>query len=109
MSSACSEPAERVVSRFPLASLEPAFYTCTMVVKLKPETESRLQQLAATTGREPSELVEDAMAGYLAELTEVRTTLNNRYDQIKTGSVDPLSGDEAFKLLRQKSEDRRRK
>jgi predicted transcriptional regulator len=38
-----------------------------MVVKLKPETESRLQQLAATIGREPAELVEDAMAGYLAE------------------------------------------
>jgi predicted DNA-binding protein len=28
-----------------------------MVVKLRPETESRLQQLAATTGREPAELV----------------------------------------------------
>jgi predicted DNA-binding protein len=42
-----------------------------MVVKLKPETESRLQRLAAKTGREPAELVEDAMAGYLAELAEL--------------------------------------
>ena len=80
-----------------------------MVVKLKPETESRLQQLAATTGREPAELVEDAMAGYLAELAEVRTTLNSRYDQIKTGSVKPLPGDEVFESLRSKSKDRRRK
>jgi predicted transcriptional regulator len=37
-----------------------------MVVRLKPETESRLQELAITTGRAPEELVEDAMAGYLA-------------------------------------------
>jgi predicted DNA-binding protein len=80
-----------------------------MVVKLKPETESRLKQLAATTGREPAELVEDAMAGYLAELAEVRSELDNRYDQIKTGSVKPLSGDEAFDSLRSKSADRRRK
>jgi predicted DNA-binding protein len=80
-----------------------------MVVKLKPETESRLQELAATTGREPAELVEDAMAGYLAELAEVRTTLDNRYDQIKSGSVKPLSGEDAFGLLRSNSEDRRGK
>ena len=80
-----------------------------MVVKLKPETESRLQQLAATTGREPAELVEDAMVGYLAELAEVRNTLDNRYEQIKSGTTKPLSGEDAFDLLRRKSEDRRRK
>ncbi|HET7107850.1 MAG TPA: hypothetical protein VFI38_13650 [Candidatus Acidoferrum sp.] len=80
-----------------------------MVVKLKPETESRLHQLAATTGREPSELVEDAMAGYLAELSAVRTTLDSRYDEIKSCAVKPLSGEEAFESLRRSSEDRRRK
>jgi predicted DNA-binding protein len=64
-----------------------------MVVKLKPETESRLKQLAATTGREPAELVEDAMAGYLTELVEVRTTLDGRYDQIKSGLVKAISCD----------------
>ncbi len=51
-----------------------------MVVHLKPETESRLQELAATTGRAPDELVEDAMTGYLAELTHVRAKLDSRYD-----------------------------
>jgi predicted DNA-binding protein len=49
-----------------------------MVVKLKPETESRLQQLAVTTGRAPAELVEDAMAGCLAELADMRAMLDNR-------------------------------
>ncbi len=79
-----------------------------MVVHLKPETESRLQELAATTGRAPDELVEDAMAGYLAELAQVRRTLDERYDDIQGGRVQPVDGEEAFKRLRQKSENSRR-
>lgn len=78
-----------------------------MVVHLKPETESRLQELAATTGRAPDELVEDAMTGYLAELTQVRNILDGRYDDIKSGQVQPIAGEEAFRRLRQKSRDRR--
>lgn len=73
-----------------------------MVVHLKPETESRLQELAATTGRAPDELVEDAMAGYLAELAQVRSALDERYDDIRGGRVQPVDGEEAFKRLRQK-------
>jgi predicted transcriptional regulator len=79
-----------------------------MVVRLKPETESKLQELAATTGRQPDELVEDAMAGYLAELAEVRKMLDNRYDDLKSGRVAPIDGQEAIDRLRRKSEHRRR-
>jgi predicted transcriptional regulator len=79
-----------------------------MVVRLKPETESRLQELAATTGRAPDELIEDAMSGYLAELTQLRNTLDGRYDEIKSGRVKPVDGEAAFNELRQKSKDRRR-
>jgi predicted transcriptional regulator len=78
-----------------------------MVVRLKPETESRLQELAATSGRAPDELVEDAMAGYLAELAQVRNMLDRRYKDIKSGRVEPVDGEEAFNQLRRKSEDRR--
>lgn len=78
-----------------------------IVVHLKPETESRLQELAATTGRAPGDLVEDAMSGYLAELTEVRNMLDGRYDDIKTGRVQPIDGEDAFARIRQKSQDRR--
>ena len=78
-----------------------------MVVHLKPETESRLQELAAATGRAPDELVEDAMAAYLAELTQVRSMLDGRYDDIKSGRVQPVDGEEAFGRLRQRSQDRR--
>jgi predicted transcriptional regulator len=79
-----------------------------MVVRLKPETESLLQQLAATTGRAPEELLEDAMAGYTAELAQMRQTLDTRYDEYKSGEVVPLDGEEAFERLRQKSQERRR-
>jgi len=79
-----------------------------MVVHLKPETESRLKELAATTGRAPEDLVEDAMSGYLAELTEVRKTLDSRYDDIKSGRVAPIDGEDAFARLRRISQDRHR-
>ena len=79
-----------------------------MVVHLKPETESRLQELAATTGRAPDELVEDAMAGYLAELAQLRGTLDRRYDEIKSGRVKSVDGEAAFKRIRQRGQDRRR-
>lgn len=78
-----------------------------MAVHLKPETEARLQELAAATGRAPEELVEDAMSGYLAELTQVRNMLDGRYDEVKSGRVRPIDGEEAFARLRQKSQDRR--
>ena len=78
-----------------------------MLVHLKPETESRLQELAATTGRAPDELVEDAMAGYLSELAQVRGILEGRYDEIKNGRVKPIDGEDAFLRLRNKSKDRR--
>ncbi len=48
------------------------------------------------------------MAGYLAELAVVRNTLDSRFDQIKTGSVNPMLGKEAFERLRRNSEDRLR-
>ena len=78
-----------------------------MVVHLKPETESRLQELAVASGRPPDDLVEDAMAGYLAELVQVRKMLDGRYDEIRIGRVKPIDGEEAFNRLRRKSEDRR--
>ncbi len=79
-----------------------------MAVNLKPETESRLQELSAATGRPPEELIEDAMAGYLAELAQVREMLDTRYDDWKGGRAKPIDGEEAFNRIRGKSEDRRR-
>jgi len=78
-----------------------------MVVHLKPETESRLRELSATTGRAPEDLVEDAMSGYLEELTQTRKMFDSRYDEIKSGQVTPIAGEEAFNRMRRKSQERR--
>jgi predicted DNA-binding protein len=79
-----------------------------MEVRLKPETESRLQELAAQTGRAPDELVEDAMVGYLQELAHTRKMLDSRYDEVKSGRVKPVDGEAFFESLRHKSELRRK-
>jgi predicted DNA-binding protein len=75
-----------------------------MEVRLKPETESRLNELATQSGRPTDELVEDAMAGYLAEVAEVRDMLDSRYDDIKSGRVKAIDGETFFEDLRQREE-----
>jgi hypothetical protein len=47
------------------------------------------------------------MAGYFLELSQVRQMLDARYDDIKSGKVKPIDGEEAFSQLRQKSLARR--
>jgi predicted transcriptional regulator len=78
-----------------------------MEVNFRPETESRLQELAQQTGRAPNDLIEDAMAGYLKELGEVRQMLDGRYDDLKSGRVKAVEGETAFAELRRKSQKRR--
>ena len=78
-----------------------------MEVNFRPETESRLQELARQTGRAPDDLIEDAIAGYLKELGGTREMLDSRYDDLKNGGVTPLDGDIAFADLRRKSQERR--
>lgn len=76
-----------------------------MEVHFKPETESRLQELASKSGRPTDELIEDAMAGYLAEAAEVRHMLDKRYDDVKSGWVKPIDGEAFFDNLRQREDE----
>jgi predicted DNA-binding protein len=73
-----------------------------MEVHLKPETESRLNELASRSGLPTDDLMEDAMAGYLQEVTEVRQMLDSRYDDIKSGKVQLLDGEACFEALQQR-------
>jgi len=73
-----------------------------MEVHLTPDLEAKLNQLSAQTGRAQEELVQDAMAGYFAELSQVCNMLDSRLDEIKDGKVDPIDGEEAFARLRKK-------
>ena len=76
-----------------------------MEIHFTPETESRLNELAAKTGRPTDALVEDALAGYLEELAGVRNMLDSRYDDIKSGRVKPIDGETFFESLRQREEE----
>lgn len=78
-----------------------------MELQVSPETAKKLNDLAASSGRAPEEIVEDALAGYLLEVASVRQTLESRYDDLKSGRVAPIDGEEAFRRLREKSERRR--
>ena len=67
-----------------------------MEVHFTPDIEAQLDQLATETGRAKDEFVQDAMAGYFDELARVRETLNTRYDEIKSGKVQLIDGEEAL-------------
>jgi hypothetical protein len=73
-----------------------------MEVNLRPETESQIQELAAKAGRAPEDLIEDLVEGYLQEALKTREMLDGRYDDIKSGRVKPIDGEEAFAELRRK-------
>jgi predicted DNA-binding protein len=78
-----------------------------MEVHLSPELEAKLNHVVKETGRAVDDLVEDAMAGYLEELSQVRTTLDDRFDDIRSGRVKPIDGESFFENLGRKSQERR--
>ena len=78
-----------------------------MEINLNPDVEKKLNDLAAQSGLEPDQLLQDALAGYLDELTRTRDTLNSRYDDLKSGRVKAIDGEEAFTRLKANTEAQR--
>ncbi len=76
-----------------------------MEVHFTSETEKKLKDLSAQSGRGTDDLVEDAMAGYVDELAQTREMLNSRYDDLKSGRVKPLDGEEFFESLRRREDE----
>jgi hypothetical protein len=68
-----------------------------------PDIQAKIDRWVAETGRGPEELIEDAIAGYFEELTQTRKMLNSRYDDLKSGKVKPIAGEEVIARLREKS------
>ena len=79
----------------------------TMEVHLTPDIEKKLIDLAGQSGRATDELLQDALAGYFDELAKTRDMLNSRYDELKSGRVKPIDGEEAFARLKAKTEAQR--
>ena len=78
-----------------------------MEVRFTPDLQAKLDELATETGRPAGELLEDVVAGYFDELVRTRDMLNSRYDDLKSGTVKPIDGEEAFASLTAKTEAQR--
>ena len=78
-----------------------------MEVRFTPEVQAKLDQMTRTTGRRSEELLEDAVIGLYDELVSTRALLDSRYDDLESGRVQPVSGEEVFARLRARSAARR--
>jgi hypothetical protein len=76
-----------------------------MEIHFTSETEKKLRDLSAQSGRGTDDLVEDAMAGYFEEVLQMREMLDSRYDDLKSGRVKPIDGEEFFESLRLREEE----
>lgn len=80
-----------------------------MEVQLTPELEKKLNDLAELSGRPADEIVQDAVAGLFDDVSETRDMLDSRYDDIKSGRVKLIPGEEVFARLHERIEARRRR
>ena len=78
-----------------------------MEVQLEPTLGAKLEQIARDSGRTAADLVHDAVAGYVDEFAEARRMLDSRYDDIKSGKVNLIDGEEAFARLHERIDARR--
>lgn len=78
-----------------------------MEVHVRPEVQAKLDQLARESGRPSDELVEDAIIGYFDELARTREMLDRRFDDLESGRVKPIDGEEAYRRLMEKTEAQR--
>lgn len=78
-----------------------------MEVHVKPEMQAKLDEMARETGCQSEELIEDAINGYFDELAYTREMLDRRYDDLESGKVQLISGEDVRARLRAKSAARR--
>jgi hypothetical protein len=74
-----------------------------MEVQFSPSVEKQLNDLAAQSGRAAKEVLLDALAGYFEEVKQAGQMLNGRYDDLKSGRVKAIPGDEVEAHFRDKS------
>ena len=70
-----------------------------------PDLKAKLDPWVTEAGRGPDELVEDAMAGYFDEVARTGEMLDSRYDDLKSGRVKPIDGEEFFENLRRREDE----
>jgi hypothetical protein len=73
------------------------------------KVQAKLEQMARESGRPSDELIEDAVIGYSDELTQMQEMLNRRFDDLESGKVKPIEGEEAYRRLMERTEAQRRR
>jgi hypothetical protein len=77
-----------------------------MEVHFTPETEEKLKDLAEQNGSGTADqLVQDVIEGYFDEIAQVREMLDSRYDDLESGRVKPIDGEEFFENLRRREDE----
>jgi hypothetical protein len=84
-------------------------YPEDMEVHFAPELQAKLERLIIETGCPIEQLIEDALAGYVPELSQTREMLDSRYDDLKSGRVKAIPGEAFFESLRQRADERLKK
>jgi hypothetical protein len=77
-----------------------------MEVHFAPDVERTLTELAAKSGRGSADaLVQDVVGGYIDEVSKTRDILDSRYDDLKSGRVKAIDGEDFFESLRRREDD----
>ncbi len=76
-----------------------------MEIHFSPDVQAKLDQMAHDSGRPADQVVEEALAGYFAELDQTRAMLDSRYDDLDSGKVELIDGEEYFEALRMREEE----
>ena len=78
-----------------------------MEVNFSPDVQAKLEKMAREAGRQPAEVVEDAVVGLYDELAYTREMLDRRYDEMDSGKDKGIDGEEAYRRLMEKTQARR--
>ena len=78
-----------------------------MELHLNPDVQAKLEQMARDSGRPPAEVIEDAVLGLYDELAYTREILDRRYDEMDSGKVEGIDGEEAYRRLMEKTQAQR--
>jgi hypothetical protein len=95
----------RIARPFCSDSASLLLYAANMEVRFKPETESRLSELASKGGHPTDDLVEDCFGRLCDGSGRSVAMLDDRYDEVKSRRVKPLDGETFFESLRQREDE----
>jgi hypothetical protein len=75
-----------------------------VVFHFTPDVQAKLDQMARDAGCQPAEVIEDAVIGLYDELAYTREMLDRRYDEMESGKLQGIDGEEAYRRLMEKTQ-----